>query len=83
MGYNVQASANLSTEERQQILKKAIEERKISVNEIINLLELQINLHSGNERYANAVEKWKEDADFVKDYGINSGRIKRVSHIQI
>lgn len=83
MGYNVQASTNLSTEERHQILRRAIEEKKISENEIINLLELQINLHSGNERYANAVEKWKEDADFVKDYGINSGRIKRVSHIQI
>lgn len=83
MGYNVQASENLSSEERHQILKKAIEEKKISVNEIINLLELQINLHSGNERYANAVEKWIEDSLFVKSYGINSGRNKQISSIQV
>lgn len=83
MGYNVQASVNLSTEERHQILKRAIEDKKITENEIINLLELQINLHSGHERYSNAVEKWKEDVDFVKANGINSGRIKRVSQIQL
>lgn len=83
MGYNVQASENLSSEERHQILKRAIEEKKISVNEIINLLELQINLHSGNERYANAIEKWIEDSLFVKSYGINSGRNKQISSIQV
>jgi hypothetical protein len=83
MGYNVQSSENLSTETRHQILRTAIDDRKISVNEILNLLELQINLHSGTERYANAVEKWKEDADFVKSYGLDSGRIKRVSEITV
>lgn len=83
MGYNVHASENLSSEERHQILKTAIESKKISVNEIVNLLELQINLHSGNERYANAVEKWKEDLSFVKSYGIKSGKNKQISSIQI
>lgn len=83
MGYNVQASENLSTEARHQILRTAIDNEKISVNEILNLLELQINLHAGTERYANAVEKWKEDADFVKSYGLDSGRIKRVSEITV
>jgi len=83
MGYNVQASENLSSEERHQILKTAIESNQISVNEIVNLLELQINLHSGNERYANAVEKWKEDSSFVKSYGIKSGRNKWISSIQV
>ena len=83
MGYNVQASENLSSEERHQILKTAIEGKKISVNEIVNLLELQINLHSGNVRYANAVEKWKENSSFVKSYGIKSGRNKQISSIQI
>ena len=83
MGYNVQASEDLSSAERHRILKTAIEDKKIPVNEIINLLELQINLHSGNEKYANAVEKWKEDSDFVKSYGINSGRNKRIHSIQV
>ena len=81
MGYNVQASNNLSAEERQQILKRAIEEKRISVNEILNLLEMQIALHSGRGSYINAIEKWKEDSDFVKEYGIDSGRIKKISEI--
>lgn len=81
MGYNVQASNNLSAEERQQILKRAIEEKRISVNEILNLLEMQIALHSGRDSYSNAIDKWKEDSNFVKEYGIESGRIKKISKI--
>ena len=83
MGYNVQASSSLTDEERQNILKRAIEEKKISENEILNLLELQIHLHSGDAKYANAVEKWKRDSAFVKSYGIESDRIKRISSIEI
>ena len=82
MGYNVQASSNMSAKERQNILKKAIEEKKISENEIINLLELQIHLHSGDLRYRKAIEKWKEDSAFVKTYGLQSGRIKDISSIR-
>lgn len=79
MGYNVQAAVNMTSAERQEILRTAIEQKKVSVNEILNLLELQIRLHSDRENYSNAVEKWKEDAGFVKSYGINSERIKRMT----
>ena len=80
---NVQASHNLSDEERQNILLKAIEEKKVSENEILNLLELQIHLHSGDTKYGNAIEKWKKDSEFVKSYGKESGRTKRISSIRI
>ena len=78
MGYNVQAAVNMTAVERKELLRNAIEQKKISVNEILNLLELQIRLHSDRANYGNAIEKWKEDADFVKSYGINSGRIKQM-----
>ena len=83
IGYNVQASSGLNDEERQDILKKAISEKIISENEILNLLELQIHLHSGDAKYRNAIEKWKKDSDFVKSYGIESGRTKRISSIKM
>ena len=83
MGYNVQASHNLSDEERQNILLKAIEEKKVSENEILNLLELQIHLHSGDTKYGNAIEKWKKDSEFVKSFGKESGRMKRITSIKI
>ena len=82
MGYNVQAAANMTSVERQEILRRVIEQKKVSVNEILNLLELQIRLHSDRENYRNAVEKWKEDADFVKSYGKNSGRVKYMNDIE-
>ena len=78
MGYNVQAAANMTAAQRQEILRKAVEEKGVSVNEILNLLELQIRLHSDRESYQSAVDKWKEDSDFVKSYGIGSGRLKRM-----
>ena len=83
MGYNVQASCNLTIAERQSILKKAIEEKAISVNAILNLLELQIHLHSSDDKYITAVEKWKEDSDFVRQYGLQSGRIKHITDIKV
>ena len=82
MGYNVQAAANMTSVERQEILRIAIEEKKVSVNEILNLLELQIRLHLDRDNYRNAVDKWKEDAEFVKSYGINSGRIKYMGNMK-
>lgn len=78
MGYNVQAAANMTAAQRQEILRKAVEEKGVSVNEILNLLELQIRLHSDRKSYQSAVDKWKEDSDFVKSYGIGSGRLKRI-----
>ena len=73
----------LSTkEERQDIIKNAIEEKKTTVDEIINLLEMEIRLHEKNERYEKAVEKWKEDAEFVKGYGVNSGNNRRIKVIK-
>lgn len=82
MGYNVQAAVNMTASERQEILRIAIEEKKVSVNEVLNLLELQIRLHLDRGNYRNAVDKWKEDAEFVKSYGINSGRIKLMTNTE-
>ena len=81
-GDNIQATDNLSAEVRQNILRQAIEEKQLSVNDILNLLEMQIHLHSGKENYGNVVKKWKEDSDFVKGYGIESGRKKRITSLK-
>ena len=57
--------------------------KKISENEILNLLELQIHLHAGDAKYANAIEKWKRDFDFVKSYEIESGKIRTITSIKM
>ena len=78
----VNAIAELTVLELSELVK-AIEEKKVSENEILNLLELQIHLHSGDTKYGNAIEKWKKDSEFVKSYGKESGRTKRISSIRI
>ena len=83
MGYNVQATTNLSTGERQEILRRVIDEGALSVNEILNLLEMHIHLHDGKEKYGNAEIKWKDDAEFVKKYGTNSGRKKNITELNV
>ena len=83
MGYTVNSVLSLSAEERKKILSEAIEDMGVPVNDVLNLIELQIHLHENDIRYTSAVEKWKEDAAFVKTYGLNSNREHYINEIQI
>ena len=77
-GYNVQASINLSDNERKAILDKIIDEDAMPIHFIINLLEMEIHLHKNKINYANAVSKWKTDAEYLKNYGVLSGSERRL-----
>ena len=77
-GYNVQASNNLSFDERKEILDRIIDDKAMSIHSMINLLEMQIHLHRKKRNYSSAVSKWEMDVDYLKGYGISSGREKHL-----
>lgn len=77
-GYNVQASNNLSFDDRKEILDRIIDDKAMSIHSMINLLEMQIHLHRKKRNYSSAVSKWEMDVDYLKGYGISSGREKHL-----
>ncbi len=78
-GYNVQLSKNLSFDERKEILDRIISDKAMSIHNIINILEMEIHLNRRKRNYSNAVSKWEMDVDYLKNYGISSGREEYLS----
>ena len=71
-GYNVQRASGLSSEERQQILQRIIDEGILSAQLIDAYLDMFIAQHKGIEKYWEAVSKWECDREFVEGYERNS-----------
>lgn len=66
MGYTVSQSAGLSTEQRQSILKNAIDSGKASKYEVLSFLRQRMDINGmkgGNEL---ASRKWKEDYEYIR-----------------
>jgi len=68
MGYNVDASIALVTDERHRILMSVIDNNMIRVHELIDFLYWLIRTRETQPKYDNAVKKWKEDVIFVENY---------------
>lgn len=83
MGYNVHEKYHLSDRERQEILSTAIENKNISIHEILDLLNWLIRTRKTQSKYANAVEKWKRDKEFVSNYKVENREIKNINTIYI
>ena len=67
-GYNVNASENLSSERRRQILQILIDNQVMTKSEIISYLDFFIAQRKGNKAMEAAVEKWESDKAFVQGY---------------
>ena len=65
-GYTVSQMDGLLSIERQGILKRIIDKKILSPEQIIYHIETQIALREKNERYEEACQKWKEDIFFLK-----------------
>ena len=68
MGYTVNASIKLTSQERQKILEEAIRSNLFSINDLLYFLNWLVNTRKSQSKYSNAIEKWKEDIDFVENY---------------
>lgn len=67
-GYNVNSQRNLSSQQRQTILASLIEANIVDRMDIINHIEWTIQNHEKRPTHKQAVQKWKEDVEFVKNY---------------
>ena len=83
MGYTVGADADLSVNERQEILIKALHNKIIEINDLVSFLNWLIQTRKTQSKYSNAVNKWQEDLKFVKQYKIENRQITTVDGIVV
>ena len=72
-GYSVSKANNLSERERHEILAEIVDLGILKVNQIVNLLDFNCRLHSG-EQYYWARRKWEIDKAFIENYKVNPNR---------
>lgn len=68
MGYSVGMELNLTVEERQEILKTALQSELFEVHDLVSFLNWLIQTRKTQQKYNTAIGKWQEDLDFVKNY---------------
>lgn len=79
MGYTVNAIDDLSTEERQVILDKAIQKKLVTVHDTMDFLNWLITTRSPDKKQSKAIIKWAEDMKFIKEkYGEDTVIIKSI-----
>lgn len=71
MGYNVSRSTNLYQSERHAILRAALDNNLLTKAEVLSHLDYLIRRSQGQSALTEAVNKWKQDREFV--YGLNKG----------
>ena len=73
LGYNViKQGYNYTFAQRKIILANIIENYGITQHEILSMLDMNISRKINMPNYAEAVEKWKEDREFVSNYEFGS-----------
>lgn len=70
-GYSVSQAQGLASSTRQYILAKIIHDDIMTKPEVIHYLEHFIKLNGSKRENALAVEKWRDDLDFVYKYDIS------------
>lgn len=67
-GYNVQTQKNISEQQRHIILSSVIEAGIMSRGQVVDLLGINIKRKSTRPDCQLAIQKWKEDINFVNTY---------------
>lgn len=67
-GYNVQTQKNISEQQRHIILSSVIEAGIMTRRQVVDLLEINIKRKSTRPDCASAIQKWKDDINFVDTY---------------
>lgn len=71
-GYNV-VEDGMSEAERHLLLVTLLKENKLTQFQIIRDIENAIQMFDGNDRFMNAVSKWKSDLLFISEYSMTHG----------
>ena len=75
-GYNVMATKDLTSQQRQIILCRVVDNNLYTVNGICSHLDWLIsrNMRVTNRDMSLAIAKWKEDRDFISTYKMDNSR---------
>lgn len=83
MGYSVDATSDLSNEDRQSILKEALNKQLVTTHDLLSFLNWLIKTRETQVRMDQAVEKWRIDYKFVSEYQKEKRDITRINSIHI
>lgn len=84
-GYNVNAVENLTTDQRQGILRRVIDNDLYTINGVLGFLNwlIDCNKSSGKRDMTTAIAKWQIDRDFVAKYQEELHRRVKVDRIKV
>jgi len=86
-GYNVNQAENISPLQRKRILAAIVDYKILSKSEIISYLDYFINVRKGQKnpdgtyKMSNAIQKWREDRDWISTYKIGDFKEIQVKRI--
>lgn len=83
MGYSVDATSDLSKEERQSILKETLDKQLVTTHDLLSFLNWLIKTRETQVRMDQAVEKWKIDYKFVSEYQKEKRDIVKINSIHV
>ena len=74
VGYNVNSTENLSTEQRHEILRRVIDFNLYSISGLCSFLDYLIdkNLKVTTRDMSSAISKWQADRDYIANYNIEN-----------
>ena len=83
-GYNVSASDNLTTKQRQEILSRVVDNGLYSISGICSHLDWLIsrNKKVSTRDMSCAINKWEEDRLFISTYNSSANRIVGINTIR-
>lgn len=71
-GYNVNQQQDLSNMEHRKILKMIMDYKILSKGEIMEYLHFFIRQRANLSNMEEAIKRWDDDLNWLRDYGINS-----------
>ena len=77
MGYNVNATDDLTPDQRHAILEHAIDTGAMSKIDVVSFLEFLIHNAEYNPRFVNAINKWRADVEHIRNYHLQEQRYVR------
>ena len=85
IGYNVGSQENLTSGQRQNLLKLAIDNNLYSISGLLSFLDWLIarNKKVSNRDMSQAIEKWTEDRAFVANYQVDSQRKVKIDSVSV
>ena len=67
-GYSVSQEEGLTNAARRKILALIVDYKILTKNEIIGYLDFFISQRKNQSRYERAIDKWKQDREFISEY---------------